>query len=238
MVPPEKLASVTTCKPPACRRCRRPLEGDDPVPLIHQVAQWPVVQPTVHEYRHRLRCPGCGETTCGTPPPGVSAGAFGPRLQAMLSLLAGAYRLSERQVQQLARDLLGLRIAVGMIAKLERHSIGLGGVSEPIGRELLDASDRLFHRWHRVRDGTLERPTFGRLVGRVRAKIGAALARGRRYGSGRTAGTCTELRKVEPASRSFVRVPGGEPTKNTAEGGPASRRDLASGQWRDRQPGR
>ena len=30
MVPPEKLASVTTCKPPASRRCRRPLEGDDP----------------------------------------------------------------------------------------------------------------------------------------------------------------------------------------------------------------
>ena len=35
MVPPEKLASVTPCKPPACRRCHRPLEGDDPNPLVH-----------------------------------------------------------------------------------------------------------------------------------------------------------------------------------------------------------
>jgi len=123
MVPPEKLASVTTCKPPACRRCHRPLQGDDPEPLIHQVAEWPAVEPVVHEYRrHRLRCPGCGETTCGVLPVGVPAGAFGPRLRATLGLLAGAYRLSKRQVQQLARDLLGLRIAVGMIAKPERRS--------------------------------------------------------------------------------------------------------------------
>src|SRR4051794_1472589 len=120
MVPPERLASVTTCKPPAWRRCHHPLQGDDPDPLIHQGAEWPGVGPTVHEYRrHRLRCPGCGEMTCGVPPRGVPAGAFGPRLQAALGLLAGAYRLSKRQVQQLARDLLGLRIAVGMIAKLE-----------------------------------------------------------------------------------------------------------------------
>ena len=55
-------------------------------------------------------------------PPGVQAGAFGPRLQATLSLLTGAYRLSKRQVQRLARDLIGRRIAVGMIAKLERQS--------------------------------------------------------------------------------------------------------------------
>ena len=62
MVPPEKLASVTTCKPPACRHCGRPHPGNDPEPLIHQVAEWPAVEPVVHEYRrHRLCCPGCGQ---------------------------------------------------------------------------------------------------------------------------------------------------------------------------------
>ena len=319
MVPPEKLASVTPCKPPACRRCHRPLQGEDPDPLIHQVAEWPVVEPVVRESRrHRLRCPGCGETTCGVLPPGVPADAFGPRLQATLSLLADAYRLSKRPVQQLAKDLIGLRIAVGMVAKLERPSavtledpveqlrgsiveapvvhidetswrqdrkkawlwvtataratvftiaetrggsvartllgterpqviisdrfpgydwiavgdgqvcwahlrrdfpamIDRGGVCEPIGRELLDASNRLFRWWHRVRDGTLKRPALIRLVGRVKLRVAWALARGERCGCGRTEGTCTELPKVEPAFWTFVRVPGVEPTNNTAE---------------------
>jgi transposase len=46
--------------------------------------------------------------------------SFGPRLHAALSVLAGAYRLSKRQVAQLCSDLLGLTISLGMIAKLER----------------------------------------------------------------------------------------------------------------------
>ena len=95
--------------------------------------------------------------------------------------------------------------------------IDRGGVSEPIGRELLNASNHLFRWWHRVRDGTMERSVFVRLVGRVKAKIISALTRAERCGCGRTEGTCTELRKVEPAFWSFVRVPGVEPTNNTAE---------------------
>ena len=36
--------------------------------------------------------------------------------------MAGAYRLSKRQIQQLAGDLFGLSISTGMISKLERQS--------------------------------------------------------------------------------------------------------------------
>ena len=95
--------------------------------------------------------------------------------------------------------------------------IDRGGVSEPIGRELLDASNRLFRWWHQVRGGTLKRPDFARLVGRVKAKVGSALDLAQRHGCGRTEGTCTELRKVEPAFWTFVKVDGVEPTNNTAE---------------------
>jgi transposase len=35
---------------------------------------------------------------------------------------AGAYRLSKRQIQQLAGDLLGLSISTGIISELERQS--------------------------------------------------------------------------------------------------------------------
>jgi transposase len=123
LVPPEKIRETTHCKPTACRRCGHELSGDDPEPLIHQVAELPRVQPIVDEYRlHRLTCPGCGETTCGTLPLGVPSGSFGAYLQAVLAMLAGTYRLSKRQIQQLVSDLFSLSISTGMVSKLERQS--------------------------------------------------------------------------------------------------------------------
>jgi transposase len=123
LVPPEQLRQVIECKPPRCRWCGHDLQGDDPEPLRHQVAEVPPIQPVVDEYRlHRLRCPRCGTSTCAALPPGVPAGAFGPRLRAILSVLAGAYRLGKRPIRQLADDLLGLSISTGMIARLERQA--------------------------------------------------------------------------------------------------------------------
>ncbi len=121
LVPPERVASVTDCKPTECRRCRHPLSGVDAEPRRHQVAELPPVELEVHEYRiHRLGCPRCNTVTCGALPDGVPRTSFGPRLHAALSVLTGAYRLSKRQVVQLGSDLLGLTISVGMISKLER----------------------------------------------------------------------------------------------------------------------
>jgi transposase len=123
LVPPEKIRETFHCKPSSCRRCGHGLSGEDPRPLIHQVAELPKVEPIVDEYRlHRLACPDCGETTCGTLPTGVSSGGFGPYLQAVLAVLAGAYRLSKAQIRQLSADLFGLSISIGMISKLERRS--------------------------------------------------------------------------------------------------------------------
>jgi transposase len=91
--------------------------------LIHQVAELPKLEPIVDEYRlHRLTCPDCGETTCASLPEGVPTVGFGPYLQATMAILAGAYRLSKRQIQQLVSDLFGLSISTGMISKLERNS--------------------------------------------------------------------------------------------------------------------
>jgi transposase len=141
LVPPEKLRSSTDCRPTSCRRCAHPLRGDDPEPLIHQVADLPRIEPIVDEYRlHRLSCPGCGATTCGTLPEGVSTGHFRPYTQAVLATLAGAYRLSKRQIQQLTADLFGLTISTGMISKLEKQSAA--ALAEPyheLARSVLEA---------------------------------------------------------------------------------------------------
>src|SRR5215472_339979 len=108
LVPPEKLRSSRDCKPTSCRRCGHALHGEDPNPLIHQVAELPQIEPIVDEYRlHRLTCPDCGTTTCATLPEGVPRGGYGPYLQAVLATCAGAYG---RQIQQMASDLFGLSI--------------------------------------------------------------------------------------------------------------------------------
>src|SRR6516164_7502952 len=123
LVPPEKVRDTINCIPISCRRCGHELSGEDPEPLIHQVAELPRIEPIVDEYRlHRLVCPDCGEKTCGVLPEGVPIGRFGPYLQAVLAMLAGAYRLSKRQIQQVSADMLGLKISTGMISKLERQS--------------------------------------------------------------------------------------------------------------------
>jgi transposase len=122
LVPPDQLRHVIQCKPPHCRKCGHELQGNDPDPLCHQVAELPPVRPVVDEYQlHRLICPDCGVSTCAALPPGVPKGAFGPRLRAILSVLAGAYRLGKRPIRQLVYDLLGLSISIGMIARLERQ---------------------------------------------------------------------------------------------------------------------
>ena len=133
LVPPEQLRQVIECRPPSCRWCGDALAGDDPEPIRHQVAEVPPIQPVVDEYRlHRLKCPRCRTTTCAKLPTGVPAGAFGPRLRAILSVLAGAYRLGKRPIRQLASDLLGLSISTGMICRLERQ--GAAELEAPVER--------------------------------------------------------------------------------------------------------
>src|SRR5947209_989275 len=109
-------------KPDACRRCCRPLQGDDPQPLRYQVLELPPINPEVVEYQlHRLACPCCAITTCGTPPEDAPRGGQGPRLQALLGLLTGAYRLSKRQAEQLLRDVYALPVCAGQVCALERQ---------------------------------------------------------------------------------------------------------------------
>jgi transposase len=142
LVSPEGLRQVIECKPEECRRCGHRLLGDDPEPIRHRVAEVPPVRPVVDEYRlHRLTCPRCRTSTCAALPPGVPAGAFGPRLRAILSVLAGGYRLGKRPIRQLVFDLLGLTISTGMIARLERQgAVELTAPVEELRQHVRDAA--------------------------------------------------------------------------------------------------
>lgn len=119
LLPPEQVDEIHEHKPPACRGCGRRLRGNDPSPLRHQVTEVPPVKPTVVEHRlHTLDC-ACGQRTRAELPVGVPRGAFGPRLQALVGLLTGAYRVSKRNTLQLLSDCFGVQIALGSIKRLE-----------------------------------------------------------------------------------------------------------------------
>jgi transposase len=236
----------------------------------------------------------------------------------MLAMFAGAYRLSKRQIRQVAADVFALSISTGMISKLERQSatvleapynelavavhhakatnidetswrerlrkawlwatvtplftvftiakgrsgdvarallgseddqvvgsdrfsayewimarwrqicwahlrrdfqamIDRGGGGVATGGRLLSLSNRLFHHWHRMRDGTLEWGPFQAEMSRLRRAVKEALSGGSRCPCARTAATCFEILKVEEGLWAFARVKGVEPTNNAVE---------------------
>jgi transposase len=126
--------AIHDCKPTACRYCREPLHGDDPQPLRHQVWDVPPVRPVIIEYRrHRLTCPRCGLTTCGSAP----AGQDGPRLKAACVLLTGAYRLSKAKAARLLKDLFSISLCAGQVCATEAEA---GRQLKPVVDELLAAA--------------------------------------------------------------------------------------------------
>lgn len=102
---------------------------------------------------------------------------------------------------------------------------GRSGKSGEIGRKLVDCARRLFHEWHRVRDGTIRFSTFQTYASRIRQEIRVLLEEGCSYtpkkgeksARAKTARSCQELLALEPAMWMFVRREGIEPTNNFAE---------------------
>ena len=121
-------------KPTRCRKCGHTLRGEDPQPLRHQVLELPPIRPEVTEYQlHRLQCPGCGLSTCAALPDGVPTGGQGPRLQAVLALMTGAYRMSKRMVQTFCADVLGVPVCAGQVCASEAET---AAATDAVVREL------------------------------------------------------------------------------------------------------
>jgi transposase len=135
LLPPERVDHSHAHWPAACRHCQAPLAPDPDReigdPVRHQVIELPPVRAEVTDhYLHRQRCPACGGETRASLPPEAPAGAFGPRLQAVIALLAGRYRLSRREVADLCGEVLGAPLAVGSVAELCRATAA--ALAEPV----------------------------------------------------------------------------------------------------------
>jgi transposase len=251
-------------------------------------------------------------------PKGVSERAFGPRLQALVAVLSGAYRLSKRNIQQLLMDCFGVELALGSISALEsatsealqepvaaarcyvqqqsiahvdetgrreanqrawlwtavthtvtvflirlsrgsqvakellgeafagivvsdrwsgyrwvplkRHQLcwshlirefrqmaEAGGSAAALGEALGLCARQLFHWWHRVRDGTLQRSSFRVYAAQLRLEVRALLREGALCKDAKSAALCRSLLQHESALWTFVYNVAMEPTNNSAE---------------------
>jgi transposase len=121
LVPPAQVTRLQVLKPCTCRKCGKSLSGSDPDPYRHQVIDVPKVTAIVEEYQlHALNCRDCHISTRAQLPVGVPRGQFGPRLQAVVAMCSGDYRLSKREIELLVEDFFGIPIALGSIANLEQ----------------------------------------------------------------------------------------------------------------------
>ena len=131
LVPVEQVKEVHDIKPDVCRRCGHELGGEDAKPHRHQVTEIPPVVAEVSEYRlHTLTCLECGTETRAELPAGVPQGAFGPRLQAMVSLLSGQYHLSKRETAEVMADFFQADVGLGSVPALEQRTSN--AISAPV----------------------------------------------------------------------------------------------------------
>jgi transposase len=145
-VAPEHLTARHDYFPPACGRCGTalpPAAGPtDPAPRRHQVWEVPIAPPEITEHRcHGRYCPACGRLTWAVLPPDVSRSGQGPRLEAVLGLLTGAYRVSRRGAAALVQDLFGVPVCAATVSRVEaRLTAALAAVYAALGRALAAAT--------------------------------------------------------------------------------------------------
>jgi transposase len=121
--PVEEVDDVVPVKPESCRHCGAELEGEDNQPHRHQVTEIPPIEPTVTEYQlHTLCCGQCGGKTRAKLPAGVPRRAFGARLQSIVSMASGVYRMSRRQVEEMMSDFFKVELSLGTVKNLEEDT--------------------------------------------------------------------------------------------------------------------
>lgn len=86
-----------------------------------------------------------------------------------------------------------------------------------LGQRLLLCAQTMFLAWHRVRDGTLARGAFQRVMASLGPVIERHIESGARLGIRGVSGSCTDILEHRLALWTFVHTPGVEPTNNHAE---------------------
>lgn len=121
---PEEVDGVREYALDACPDCRGPLEPSDAAPRI--VQQVEIVETPVRVDEHRGLahwCARCRKIHYGPLPPEVEkAGLAGPRLTALAAYMKGGCHASYSTIQAFLRDVAGVAMSRGQLAKLARKA--------------------------------------------------------------------------------------------------------------------
>ncbi|MCC5626976.1 IS66 family transposase [Nostoc sphaeroides CHAB 2801] len=119
LYPIEECSSVIEHHPQLCTNCGATLSGVDTNPYRHQIVEIPPISPIVIEHRlHQLTCTGCGSSTRAKLPEDVNQSGYGVRVVALVALLSGVYRNSQRMVQSAMQEVFGISISLGTVNRL------------------------------------------------------------------------------------------------------------------------
>jgi transposase len=123
LVPVEEVQEVkkwwpTKCRNPKCSHQLKPLDQQGS-PVRQQVTEISLNPLTITEHQYyACACSICGEVTRAERPTEVPAGMFGAGLVAIVSILHGRYRLTEREIVQALEGLWGLDLSLGSVAEM------------------------------------------------------------------------------------------------------------------------
>lgn len=124
LIPTSEVSEVVPVRPTTCPGCQHALPDDlAPVgpPRRQQVWDIPLAPAEVTEYQYQtVICPCCQAWVPAERPDDVPPGAFGPRLVALIALLHGRYRISNRELVDLLRMVWQIPISVGSVAQLQQ----------------------------------------------------------------------------------------------------------------------
>jgi transposase len=119
LYPIEECSEVIDHHPEECANCGASLSGSDTNPYRHQIVEIPPISPIVIEHRlHQLTCSVCSAKTRARLPLEVNPSGYGVRVVALVALLSGLYRNSQRMVQSAMQEVFGISISLGTVNKL------------------------------------------------------------------------------------------------------------------------
>jgi transposase len=127
LLPPERVDETYDEWPERCENCQHDLSTETRLEVgeavRHQVIELPEIRAHVAEYRlHTRYCPHCQWATPAVVPQGVSTSCFGPRLQAVVAVCSGVYRLTKRTVVSMLGDLFDVEMALGSVTACEQRT--------------------------------------------------------------------------------------------------------------------
>jgi transposase len=123
-LPEAEVDKVVPLRPSSCSSCASVLPDSLPslgLPRRQQVFELSAFKPLVTEYQYQsVCCPHCRELVTAPRPADVPPGSFGPRAVALIALLHGRYRISNRELVALLRMVWLLPVSLGSVANLQQ----------------------------------------------------------------------------------------------------------------------